>query len=118
MMRFDSVAAAVDWLDAYTGKSLDIVDMYESGAVIACGCGSKLVVGDTAIEANWVDRFSTKPALKLVDVQPTGQDAVLLSYRTTTDVEEAALGFDQITGKIVAPVRSCCSGAMMRDVSG
>lgn len=101
-MRFDSVAAAVDWLDAYTGKSLDIVDMYESGAVISCGCaGQKLVVGDTAIEAYWVDRFQTKPAVELVDLQISGQDAVSVSYRTATDVVEAKLGFDQITGKIV-----------------
>ena len=101
-MRFDSVAAAVDWLDAYTGKSLDIVDMYESGAVIACGCaGQKLVVGDTAIEAYWLDRFHTKPALELVDVQPSGQDALSLRYRTTTGVVEATLGFDHNTGKIV-----------------
>ena len=58
-----------DWLDAYRGKSLDVADMYQTDAVLSCGCDSSLtIVGRAALETYWRNRFAQKPALALVDI--------------------------------------------------
>jgi hypothetical protein len=98
---FDSLAAAIDWLDAYRGKSQDVVDFYQPDARLECGCKPvQRVRGTSALEAYWNNRFRTKPALELVDLQPTGAHAVRISYKTSGEVVSALLQFDPSSGKI------------------
>jgi len=94
----DSMAAAVDWLDAYRGKSLDLVDMYVSDAFIDCECEAGKVVGAAAIEGYWRNRLENKPALELVDMHPVVEGVVEVTYNTQSGIVRALLGFDD--GKI------------------
>ncbi len=100
-MSFDSMALAVDWLDAYRGKSLDLIELYQADAVLGCACGTaKMVLGTTAIAEYWRDRFKEEPAFELVDLIARGENVVSVFYRTPVGVVEAILGFDEVTGKI------------------
>jgi hypothetical protein len=94
----DSLAAAIDWLDAYRGRSLDLVDMYVSDAFIDCECEADRVVGAAAIEGYWRDRLENRPALELVDMHPVVEDVVEITYNTRSGIVRALLGFDD--GKI------------------
>jgi hypothetical protein len=100
-MAYDSLALAVDWLDAYRKKSLDVVGMYRPDAVVSCACGSaKRIVGVSALETYWRDRFDQRPAMELIDLEPRGEDVVSITYRTSFDVVQTLLKFEEKTGKI------------------
>jgi hypothetical protein len=116
-MAYDSMAIAVDWLDKYRAKSLDVVDMYRADAELWCACSSSKIVGQAALEEYWRDRLVEEPAVELVDIESRGEDVVMVRYRTPTDVIEALLGFDDATGKIAwqrcGPEAGC--GAVIGD---
>ncbi len=116
-MKNDSLAVTANWLDAYRGKSLDIVDMYEPTAYIVCSCNGLSLAGSSAIETYWIERFHKHPALELVDLKPTDGSAVFVSYRTPGAVVKAILGFENASGKIAwqrcgpdATIRSLIAG--------
>jgi len=100
-MAFDSMAAAIDWLDAYRGKSLNVSDMYAADAALECACSGERVLGSTAIEKYWRDRFGKWPALALIDLQPCDGNAVAIAYMTSDGPVRAVLGFDDESGEIV-----------------
>jgi hypothetical protein len=116
-MANDSLAAAVDWFDAYRGKSLDIVEMYLPTAKILCGCDGISRAGFSAIETYWIDRFRYHPALELVDLKPTDGSAVFISYHTPDAIVKAVLAFDDQFGKI-AWHRCSPDGAISRVRAG
>jgi hypothetical protein len=100
-MAYDSMALAVDWLDAYRGKSPDVADMYQTDAVLSCACHSAITIaGRAALESYWRDRFEQRPALELVDLIRRSEDVVSVKYQTPVGVVEAVLGFDKQTHKI------------------
>jgi hypothetical protein len=99
MSTFDPMAAGLDWLDAYRAASLTIVGMYSKNAFLECGCGGQTVlIGHTAIAEYWYQRFTEKPMLELVDLQPQGE-GVAVSYRVPRGIVNALLSFDE-NGKI------------------
>jgi hypothetical protein len=100
-MAFDSMAAAIDWLDAYRGKSLNVSDMYAADAALECACSGETLLGNLAIEKYWRERFIQRPALALVDLQPKDGNAVAIAYRTSSGTVRAVLGFDDESGKFV-----------------
>jgi hypothetical protein len=100
-MAFDSMAAAVDWLDAYRGQSLNVSDMYAADAALECACSGETLLGNLAIEKYWRERFIQRPAIALVDLQPKDGNAVAIAYRTSSGMVRAVLGFDDESGKIV-----------------
>ena len=100
-MASDSMAAAIDWLDAYRGKSLNVSDMYAADAALECACNGAMLFGSPAIEKYWRERFIQRPALALVDLQPRDGNAVAITYLTSSGTVRAILGFDDETGKIV-----------------
>jgi ketosteroid isomerase-like protein len=110
----ESLALAVDWLDAYRGKSLDIVDMYDDDATISCGCNGLSLAGYAAIEAYWIDRFRVHPALELVDIKPTDGSAVFVSYRTSIEIVKAVLVFGTASNKIAR--HRCGPDAVIRSL--
>lgn len=98
---FDSLAAAMDWLDAYRNKSLAVVDLYAPEATLECGCGgTKIIASSAALKHYWTDRFRTRPAGELVDVEPAAGNVVIVTYQTESNVIQSYLGFDEISGKI------------------
>jgi hypothetical protein len=115
-MTKDTLAVAVDWLDAYRGKSLDITEMYEQGATISCGCSGLSIGGASAIESYWTERFRAQPALELVDIVPTDGSAVFISYRTSVATVKAVLGFGTGSGKIAW--QRCGPDAIIRALAG
>ena len=81
MSTFDSMAASIDWLDAYRAASLSVVDFYASDAVVECSCGGiKVISGRSAITAYWIRRFVVAPAGELIELQPDGDGMILISY--------------------------------------
>jgi ketosteroid isomerase-like protein len=100
-MAFDSIAAAIDWLDAYRGKSLNVSDMYADDAALECACSGETLLGNPAIEKYWRERFRRRPALALVNLQPRDGNAVAIAYMTSSGPVRAVLGFDEESGKIV-----------------
>ena len=101
MSTVDTMAIAVDWLDAYRAKALEsLIALYDESATHSCICdGLKLVAGELALRAYWLDRFERHPAFALVDLRPEA-DGILVSYATTSSVVQARLTFDK-RGKIV-----------------
>jgi hypothetical protein len=99
-MTFDNLTAAIDWLDAYRGKSLDLVDMYAGDATLVCGCDGARVAGTAALEKYWADRFMRSPATELVDVRSLTEEAVMICCKTTKGRVSVVLSFDRVTGKI------------------
>ena len=99
MSGFDEMAVAIDWLDAYRAASLSIVDLYADVASLECGCNGELrVVGRDAIARYWRQRFVSKPAGELDDLEVDGQD-VLLRYSGPDGLVRAVLTFNA-DGKI------------------
>ncbi|RXH01298.1 nuclear transport factor 2 family protein [Bradyrhizobium vignae] len=94
-MSFDSMAVAIDWLDAYRAGDLEaILDMYAEDAVVHCGCGgAKTITGREALRAYWVERLRDYPAGKLDDLN-LSQDSIIISYSTSTGVMTAHFAFD------------------------
>jgi ketosteroid isomerase-like protein len=94
-MAFDSMAAAIDWLDAYRSHDLDaVLGMFADNAVIECNCGqSKRIAGEAGLRAYWTERFGNNPASELDDLQPY-QGGAAISYIASTGIVSAVLIFD------------------------
>ena len=99
-MAVDSIGAAIRWLDAYRGKSLDIADMYLANAVLDCRCSGTTLTGKSAIEQYWIERFSEKPAQSLVDLQQGVGSTVVVTYLIKNETVRAILKFDKTSAKI------------------
>jgi ketosteroid isomerase-like protein len=102
---FDTMAIAVDWLDAYRSGNLNaILNFYDDEASLECGCGGqKILVGKAALREYWVRRLAEPAALELEDLQPDGDD-VALAYSTDEGLVRAVFSFND-AGKIA---RSRC----------
>ena len=101
-MRFDAMAAAVDWLDAYRAGDIEaILEMYGDGAVIECGCGGmKTITGEEGLRSYWTGRLREFPATVLEDVEPSGDTGAAILYVTHGEIVAATLEFDR-DGRIV-----------------
>jgi ketosteroid isomerase-like protein len=101
----DTMALAVDWLDAYRSAQLDaLLNLYNDEASLECGCGGqKILLGKAALKQYWIQRFAEKSALELEDLQPEG-DNVALAFYTSEGLVRAVLSFNDL-GKIT---RSRC----------
>ena len=54
---FDSLSAAVHWLDAYRERSSELIDLYTNDAQLECRCINETINGKRAIQTYYVDRF-------------------------------------------------------------
>ena len=67
-MKFDAMAAAVDWLDAYRAGDIDsILWMYRDDAVTKCVCDGVTIVGKDCLRSYWAKRLRDHPAEYLDD---------------------------------------------------
>jgi hypothetical protein len=99
---FDNMASAIDWLDHYKAKSLELLDLYADDAIIACGCcNAKVLSGRPSFRPYWAERFEQKPAVELIELEDWQVGVVAVTYRTEIDVVRAVLTFDAQTGLIV-----------------
>lgn len=94
-MKFDAMATAVDWLDAYRAAELDdILKLYADDAAIECCCrGTKIISGRDALRAYWEQRLTDHPALELEDLQPA-RDGVAIAYLSRDATVRATLEFN------------------------
>ena len=100
-MAFDNVAGAVDWLDTYRARSLELLNLYAEDAAIFCGCGGdRHVSGRQELQSYWVSRFDDKPAGELLDLDALDGGSVAVTYRTPIEIVQAVLAFDTATGLI------------------
>ena len=100
MSTIDEVAVAIDWLEAYRAASPSIVDLYADVASLECDCnGELLVAGRDAIATYWRQRFVSKPAGELEDVERDARGDVHLRYRVGDGIVSAILAFNE-DGKI------------------
>ncbi|MGY3619271.1 nuclear transport factor 2 family protein [Bradyrhizobium sp. USDA 10063] len=99
-MNIDTIATAVDWLDAYRSGDLEhILEFFADQAVVECNCGDTMIVaGKEGLRAYWVQRLSDYPASELHHLQPAG-DRTSISYLTGRGLVKAVLEFDA-AGKI------------------
>src|SRR5579863_6275219 len=103
-MAFDAMARAVDWLDAYRARDIDLIlKMYADDAVVDCGCDNVTVVGQEGLRAYWERRLQRYPASALDDLWPCA-DGAIISYKTRSGLVGAVLEFD-VDGLIS---RLCC----------
>ena len=101
-VTIDNMASAIDWLDHYIAKSVELLDLYADDAIIACGCGDgKVLSGRPSFRPYWIDRFERKPAVELIELEDWQAGVVAVSYRTEIDVVRSVLTFDDRTGLIV-----------------
>ena len=99
-MKHNATKLALKWLEAYQGKSLEVVDMYSEDAVVECADGETLI-GKEALEAFWPGRFVKFPAFDLMDVRSIDESVISVAYKITSGIATATLGFDSDSGKIV-----------------
>jgi hypothetical protein len=94
-MRFDAMAAAVDWLDAYRAGDIEtILNMFADGATVECGCaGSTTITGRPGLRAYWFERLKDYPASELDDLKPSS-DGATISYIARDGIVESTLEFD------------------------
>jgi ketosteroid isomerase-like protein len=96
-MRFDPMAVAIDWLDAYRAGDIEaILEMFAEDAVVHCGCCGgrvKTITSREALRAYWVDRLREYPAGTLDDLNPS-RDGTIVSYVTSAGVMSALFAFD------------------------
>jgi ketosteroid isomerase-like protein len=97
---FDTMAIAVDWLDAYRAGDLNaLLNLYDDEACLECGCGGRtILVGKAGLKEYWAERLVRQAALELEDLQPDG-DGVALAYNTSEGLVRAVFSFNE-TGKI------------------
>ena len=99
MSSGDPMQVAVDWLEAYRAASNAIVDLYDDGASLECGCGGyKTMVGRRAIAEYWRHRFTETRAGDLEDIHPLGS-AIVVRFRAGEGTLQAILQFNT-NGKI------------------
>ena len=100
-MKFDAMAAAVDWLDAYRAGDIEsILKMYRHDAVTRCECNGVNLVGKDDLRSYWAKRLRDHPAEHLDDIALC-DDVTVISYVTHDDVVAAILEFDA-SGRIVS----------------
>ena len=99
-MKFDAMAAAVDWLDAYRAGDIEtILKMYRDDAVTKCVCDGVTIVEKDGLRSYWAERLRDHPADHLDDIA-LSDDVAVLSYVTNGDRVAAMLEFDA-SGQIV-----------------
>jgi ketosteroid isomerase-like protein len=78
-MKFDAMATAVDWLDAYRAGDIEaILKLFAEDASIECHCGGvKTMSGRKALQAYWEQRIREFPATELDDLQPALNGAAI-----------------------------------------
>ena len=92
-MKFDAMAAAVDWLDAYRFGDIEaILRMYRDDAVTECGCDGVTIVGKDGLRAYWERRLREYPASQLDDLKPS-EDGATISYLASDGLVAAILEF-------------------------
>lgn len=81
----DALAIAMDWLDAYSGVSIDrLLSMFSPDAVIECACGDyNRVSGSDRIFDYLLHQTVQYPSIGLHDIRMDG-DIVALTFRTTS----------------------------------
>ena len=101
-MSFDSMAAAIDWLDAFRSGDLEsILKMFADDAVVECGCClAASVANKDDLRAFWQRRLHDCAPLELDDLEPSGE-GILLTYVMRGGLVAATLDFDPI-GRIVS----------------
>lgn len=106
----DTLAVAMDWLDAYSSVAIDqLVTMYSSKAIIECGCGHKTTISGTERIFDYLLHQTLEyPALGLHDIWMDG-DTVVLTYRSVNGIIWAFLDIAE-NGLIVR----CQCGPMMQ----
>jgi hypothetical protein len=94
-MKFDAMAAAVDWLDAYRAANIEVIlEMFAEDAAVECCCGGMTtIIGKEGLRAYWEGRLQDYPASDLDDVQPSN-DGAAISYYARDGVVGAVLEFD------------------------
>ena len=94
-MKFDAMAAAVDWLDAYRAGDIDVIlEMFAEDAAVECRCGGMTtIIGKEGLRAYWKRRLQDYPASDLDDVQPSN-DGAAISYHARDRVVGAMLEFN------------------------
>ena len=98
-MKFDALAAAVDWLDAYRAGDIEsILRMYRDDAVTKCVCDGVSIVEKDCLRSYWAERLRDHPAHHLDDIALSDEVAVI-TYLTNGDCVAAMLEFDA-SGKI------------------
>lgn len=100
-MTFDPMAAAIDWLDAYREKDLDlIIAMYADDATVHCKCvDSTIVSGANELRHYWMVRLRDHPASELLDLNPM-ENGIRISFATLFGAMSTLLSFDP-NGRIV-----------------
>ena len=99
-MKFDAMAAAVDWLDTYRSGDIEaILKMYSDDAVTECACEGIGIAGRDGLRAYWERRIKSHPASDLNDLRPCTNGATI-SYLARNGIVSATLEFDA-TGRIV-----------------
>ncbi len=101
-MEFTRRDAAITWLNAYRGKSLDLVDLYDADASMHLE-GGQAIVGQVAIEIYWSEHLVRRSAYTLVDLQVPASQIVAISYLTSEGLSRDVLEFGE-NGKIVRHV--------------
>jgi hypothetical protein len=82
---FDPLAVVVDWLDSCRTRRLDeLVDFYDSGATLECGCdGPQTYRGHAELSGYWSSRLAAAvpDAFRLTNILPGDEPgSVLLDY--------------------------------------
>ena len=100
-MTFDTMAAAVDWLDAYRAGDIEaLLKMHADGAVVDCCCsGGATVTDGESLRNYWEKRLRDYPASDLDDLNACSEGASL-SYLSHGRVISSVLEFDP-TGRII-----------------
>ncbi len=101
-VEFTRRDAAITWLNAYRGKSLDLVDLYDADASMHLE-GGQAIVGQVAIEIYWSEHLVRRSAYTLVDLQVPASQIVAISYLTSEGLSRDVLEFGE-NGKIVRHV--------------
>lgn len=97
---FDSLAAAVHWLDAYRERSSGLIDLYTDDAQLECRCIDETISGKRAIQKYYVHRFEHGGNKTLINVRRITNEMIFLTYATSAGSVSTFLGFDGKTGKI------------------
>ena len=93
-MKFDAMAAAIDWFDCYRAADIEsILKMYSDTAVVICGCDGVAVEGRAGLRAYWEHRLREYPGSHLDDLKPT-ENGAIIAYVTHDRVVSAILEFD------------------------
>ena len=93
-MSFDPLGVAIDWLDAFRSRDLEMVlGMFTDDAEVQCQCCAMSTVrGKDSLRAYWRRRFEDYIPSDLDDLQPS-DEGVSISYVTRNGVVFADLRY-------------------------